>query len=228
MLHRTDSLAGGARHAMKDERSTPNDARAEALRRGPRLDPAGAEFWTVRYRDGVTPWDAGAAPATLVAFVRAEGAPLRVLVPGCGSAYEVRTFAEAAHEVLGIDFSAAAVERAGEVLGEWSRCLRRADFFTDELGAAYDLIYERAFLCALPPAHWERWAARIVRLLAPGGRLAGFFYSSTDDRGPPFGLKPGELQRLLAPGFDLVEDRAVHDSIPVFAGRERWQVWRRR
>ena len=28
--------------------------------------------------------------------------------------------------------------------------------------------------------------------------------------------------------FAEVEDAAVDDSIPVFSGRERWQVWRRR
>jgi hypothetical protein len=65
-------------------------------------------------------------------------------------------------------------------------------------------------------------------VLRPGGRLAGFFFWSDDERGPPFGLKHGELEALLAPGFDRIEDAPVADSIPVFAGRERWQVWRRR
>ena len=37
-----------------------------------------------------------------------------------------------------------------------------------------------------------------------------------------------ELEALLAPVFDPIEHAAVTDSIPVFAGRERWQVWRRR
>jgi hypothetical protein len=40
-------------------------------------------------------------------------------------------------------------------------------------------------------------------------------------------LKAGELELLLAPAFDRIEDAAVADSIPVFAGRERWQTWRR-
>ena len=227
MLHRTDPTDARSR-TMKDQRSTPDDARAEALRNGPRLDPAGAEFWSVRYRERFTPWDAGGVPAMAAELARAQRSPLRILIPGCGSAYEVRAFAEAGHDVLAIDFSASALERAAEVLGEWSRLLRRADFFADDLGAPYDLVYERAFLCALPRAHWERWAVRVAELVAPGGRLAGYFFSSADERGPPFGLKPGELQRLLGAAFDLVEDRAVPDSIPVFAGRERWQAWRRR
>ena len=32
----------------------------------------------------------------------------------------------------------------------------------------------------------------------------------------------------LSSAFDLIEEGEVDDSIPVFAGRERWMVWRRR
>jgi hypothetical protein len=35
------------------------------------------------------------------------------------------------------------------------------------------------------------------------------------------------LMKLLTPSFERVEDVAVDDSISVFSGRERWQVWRR-
>jgi thiopurine S-methyltransferase len=41
-------------------------------------------------------------------------------------------------------------------------------------------------------------------------------------------MKAGELERLLAAAFDRIEDASVDDSIPVFAGGERWQVWYRR
>lgn len=205
-----------------------DDPTAARLRAGPRLDPAGPEFWSARYREGFTPWDAGGVPSALEAFLRGEGSPLRVLVPGCGSAYEVRVFDAAGHDVLAIDFSASALERAREILGSLSPRLRQADFFTDDLGGPFDLVYERAFLCALPRRLWTRWAARIAELLPPGGRLAGFFFASGEPRGPPFGLRPGELEGLLAQAFERVDDRAVADSIPVFAGGERWQVWRRR
>ncbi len=198
------------------------------LRRGPRLDPAGAEFWDARYREAFTPWDAGGVPAAVKRFLAVEHSARRVLLPGCGTAYEARAFAERGHDVLAIDFSARALERARALLGEWSRVLRYADFFADDLGAPFDLVYERAFLCALPRPQWPRWAARVAEIVRPGGRLIGFFFWSDDERGPPFGLKAGEIERLLAPAFDRVADAPVEDSIPVFAGRERWQEWRRR
>lgn len=34
-------------------------------------------------------------------------------------------------------------------------------------------------------------------------------------------------EALLSRAFDRIEDAPVADSIPVFAGRERWQIWRR-
>jgi SAM-dependent methyltransferase len=207
------------------------DETAERLRLGPRLDPAGPAFWDVRFREGFTPWDAGGVPAALREFLTRDAGDMRaarrVLVPGCGSGYEVQAFAAAGHEVVAIDFSPAAIEAARRVLGELGHVLVQGDFFAHPLGE-FDLVYERAFLCALPRAHWPRWTARIAEVLRPGGRLAGFFFWSDDERGPPFGLKRGELEALLSSAFDRIEDAPVADSIPVFAGRERWQVWRRR
>jgi len=207
--------------------SEPDDAAAR-LRRGPKLDPAGPEFWDLRFREGFTPWDAGGVPAAVRTFLGRETRRLRVLIPGCGSAYEARAFAAAGHDVVAIDFSAAAVEAARRVLGPLAHVLVRGDFFEFDRGAPFDLVYERAFLCALPRPHWPRWASRVAEVLGPGGRLAGFFFWDEVPGGPPFGLRAGELETLLAPAFDRVEDAPVADSIPVFAGRERWQVWRRR
>jgi SAM-dependent methyltransferase len=198
------------------------------LRRGPRLDPGGAAFWDARYRESFVPWDAGRAPAALARFLDGERTTLRVLIPGCGSAYEALDFAMRGHDVLAVDFSALALDRARAVLGDRANVLRQADFFADDLGAPFDLVYERAFLCALPRALWARWAARVAELMRPGGRLAGFFYFDDGERGPPFGLGSGEADALLAGAFDRIADAPVADSLPVFAGRERWQVWRRR
>ena len=64
---------------------------------------------------------------------------------------------------------------------------------------------------------------------APGGDLAGYFYFDADERGPPFALRDaGQLAELLSPAFERLEDAAVGDSIDVFKGKERWQVWKRR
>jgi hypothetical protein len=66
---------------------------------------------------------------------------------------------------------------------------------------------------------------RTAGLLSPQGRIAGFFFFEDGERGPPFGLKSGELEALFAGHFERSTDAAVSDSIPIFEGKERWQVW---
>jgi len=193
----------------------------------PKEDPAQPEFWERRFREGVTPWDAGGVPPRLQDFLAAEPAAQRVLIPGCGSGYEIRAFIDAGWSVLAVDYAEAAVERARALLGPHAGCVRRADFFSFDPGSPFDLVYERAFLCALPRSLWDSYAPRVAEMLAPAGRLAGFFFFDEADRGPPFGLKPGEIQRLLDGRFHREADEAVRQSVPVFAGKERWQVWRR-
>lgn len=194
----------------------------------PREDAARPEFWEKRFRDNFTPWDAGRTPATLEQFLKTEPGGRRVLVPGCGSGYEVRAFAEAGHDVLAIDFAVAAVERARRILGPLSDRVRLADFFEFDFGAPFDLVYERAFLCSLPRPLRPRYVQRVLEVLGPRGKVAGFFFFEDGERGPPFGLKTGELEALFGERFDRTADSEVDDSIPIFAGKERWQVWSRR
>lgn len=186
------------------------------------------DFWDTRYRAGVTPWDAGGVPPQLARWM-AELSSARVLVPGCGAGYEVRAFAQAGHDVLGIEFSDAAIEAAGRALGPLAARVRKADYFVFET-APFDIVYERAFLCALPRRVWPRWAERTAALLRPGGALAGFFFFDDNDRGPPFGISQARLDALLRPSFavEASVEIAPAESIEVFKGKERWQVWRRK
>lgn len=190
-------------------------------------DSSRPDFWDTRFRSGVTPWDAGGVPPLFSAFLDDKPA-LKVLVPGCGTGYEIRALAEGGHDVLGIDFSEAAVEAAQAFLGPLASRVRRADFF--ELSGQFDLVYERAFLCALPRALWSRWAQRMAELVRPGGELAGFFFLDENQKGPPFGTTLHGLRALLDGEFTLESDLPVDpaQSLPVFAGKERWQVRKRK
>jgi SAM-dependent methyltransferase len=191
-------------------------------------DPSSPDFWSERFEHRFMPWDKGGVPAALRHFVEHAPRPLATLIPGCGTGYEVGYLSDAGWEVTAIDFSPAAVEAARQVLGTWGNRVVQADFFEFVPPHPVELIYERAFLCALPVHMREAIAARWAALLPPGGLLAGFFFFDDSPKGPPFGIAPAELERLLAPSFERIEDLPVSDSLPVFAGKERWQVWRRR
>jgi len=191
-------------------------------------DPTAPDFWTERFEHGFMPWDRGGVPARLLRFVAEAGRPYVTLIPGCGTGYEVGSLSQAGWDVTAIDFSGAAVESARKVLGPWGNRVVEADFFTFAPAKPVELIYERAFFCALPPRMRSAIAGRWAELLPPGGLLAGFFFFDDTPKGPPFGITRDELDALLAPSFECIADEAVDDSLPVFAGKERWQVWRRR
>ncbi|ACQ99087.1 thiopurine S-methyltransferase [Burkholderia pseudomallei] len=189
-------------------------------------DPGDASFWDERFEQGVTPWDSARVPDAFAAFA-ARHARVPVLIPGCGSAYEARWLARAGWLVRAIDFSAQAVAAARRELGEDAGLVEQADFFTYAPPFVPQWIYERAFLCAIPRSRRADYARRMAELLPPGGFLAGFFFIGATPKGPPFGIERAELDALLCPHFALVEDEPVADSLPVFAGRERWLAWRR-
>ena len=92
-------------------------------------DSSKPEFWETRYRERLTPWDAGGVPRKLAQWLSAQPLGRRVLIPGCGSGYEVQAFAERGDDVLAIDFSHAAVESAQRRLGKLAHRVRPADFF---------------------------------------------------------------------------------------------------
>lgn len=190
-------------------------------------DPREPGFWDERFARAFTPWDRGGVPAELRRFATA-GQPGTILIPGCGSGHELAWLMEQGWEASAIDFAPLAVERARGIAGQWAGRVVQADFFAWEPQQALDVVYECAFFCALPPAMRGQVVARWAGLLGPGKLLAGFFYFGERPKGPPFGIPREELERLLAPYFDLVEESAVEDSLAVFEGRERWIVWRRR
>ncbi|MBI2211235.1 MAG: methyltransferase domain-containing protein [Deltaproteobacteria bacterium] len=191
-------------------------------------DPSAPEFWDVRFREGRVPWDAGGVPHELAEYLAGASGGGRALIPGCGAAYEVAAFHEAGYEVIAIDFSPAAVAAAARALGPLQGTVRLGDFFQYDFGMVrFDIIYERAFLCSLPRRFRPDYCARVFDLLRPGGLLIGFFFYDPGESGPPFGLGQGELHDLLKERFLLAADEEARSSVSVFAGRERWQVWRR-
>jgi thiopurine S-methyltransferase len=207
---------------MSDSAASPTQIKPDDQR------PEHPDFWSKRFGEGLTPWDAGKVPAAFADFIARQSVPVNTLIPGCGSAWEAGHLAELGWPVTALDFSPAAVATARKILGTAAVDLVCDDFFTFAPPRPYQLIYERAFLCALPRKLWADWGRRVAELLPGGGLLAGYFFLCDQPKGPPFGILPEHLDALLSPNFTRIEDAAVDDSIPVFSGRERWQVWQRR
>ena len=203
-------------------------------------DPLSPEFWDERFDGEFTPWDRGEAPARLRAFIaetanqvsatmwQTPGFGPRVLIPGCGAGYELALLCESGWDATAIDFSPSAVAAARQNVGRHAGRVVEADFFAYEPPQPLDIIYERAFLCAMPRHMWPQVIARWADLLPEGGQLVGYFFFDNNEKGPPFGADRAELQAQLERYFVLEQDEAVEDSIPVFQGKERWMSWRRK
>lgn len=191
------------------------------------MDSTDVDFWEQRYRAHRTPWDQHGVPPALRRFLQRTPTRARVLIPGCGSGHEVRAFHDAGWQPIAIDYSPAALELARAHLGPLSSTLRLADFFADDLGGPFDWIYERTFLCSMPPARWPVYVRRMTELLRPGGNLFGIFAYGHEPEPPPYLLGPGEGQTLLGPAFRLTDDQPIPaaESLPIFADKERWQIW---
>ncbi|GHU09807.1 hypothetical protein AGMMS50225_11620 [Betaproteobacteria bacterium] len=210
------------------------------MEKPPHQRPELAEFWDSRFQSGCMPWQDGRMHPELSRFLptlpgclghtgTTPNAPLhglRVLIPGCGHAFEAGCFAALGAHVVALDFSAAAVAAAREVLADWKGELVHGDFFTYAPNEGFDLIFERAFLCALPRHLWPDYARQTARLLKPGGIVAGFFFYGEEGKGPPFAAAPKTLTQLLGAYFTRIDDQAVANPLPLFPG-ERWQVWQR-
>jgi hypothetical protein len=197
---------------MSDQRRAPNDSSHPG-------------FWDARYEAGETPWDFHGVPAELKAFLKTSQ-PECVLIPGCGVGYEGRAFCDAGWSVTAIDFSPRAVERARSELGVLGSCVVQDDVFTHDFGSRrFDIIYERTFLCALPPDLWPAYVKRMTQLLRLGGKLLGFFLYGEEHDPPPYPLTPEKARELFGKKFSLVNTLPVSDSLTMFAGNERWQEW---
>jgi SAM-dependent methyltransferase len=169
---------------------------------------SGPEFFDIRYTEEKMPWDFGGIPDLLNKFLAERSETGRVLIPGCGSAYEIEAFSERGWEAMGLDFSAAGVARARQLLGPLGSKVHYGDFFDYPLGGRrFDAVYERAFLCSLPPE---------------------FFFMGPEDDPPPYPISQDELFKLLGGFFAKLRDQEVEDSLPLYAGKERWQIWTRK
>ncbi len=193
-------------------------------------DPAAPEFWDRLFDKEFTPWDAEATPPELDAWLDAQPKPGRVLIPGCGSAWEALSFDRRGWDVTALDFSPQAVDKARAFLSEngFRGKLICDDFFA-HTAEPYTLIYERAFLASFPRHLRIAWGNRIPHLLQECGLLMGcFFLDDTDNPEkplPPFALATDELASLLGTDFNKHHSSPTSTPVKVFKNREWWEVW---
>lgn len=167
-------------------------------------DPA--EWWDEAY-EGEPPWDTGRPQPGIVDAAERGLVRARVLDVGCGTGTHACHFAARGHPVVGIDFSAAAIERAREKARE--RDLDVAFRVGNALDLPADLgpfetIVDSGLFHAFDADRRAAYADELANLVPSGGRVVavGFREGAPEDGGPN-PVSAGDVRRAFDDGWTV-------------------------
>ncbi len=176
--------------------------------------------WNESYASGQLPWDTGQPEPLLVEFVASSGVkPGPTLEIGAGTGTNAIWMAERGFDLLGVDISPLAVEkaRAKTEVGTLPCRFETLDFLAETVpGGPFQFVFDRGcFHVFEEPDERQRFAARVAAILAPGGlwlSLIGSTEGSAHEFGPP---RRSAVEVILAiePVLEVVELRSAefHD-----------------
>ena len=187
--------------------------------------------WDSSYASGELPWDTGEPDENLVNAVH-KGAvtPGRALEVGCGTGTNAHWLAGEGFDVLGVDLSPLAVEKARQK-GAGAR-FEVGDFLKGPPPGPFSFVFDRGcFHVFDEAAERARFAERVAALLGPGGvwlSLIGSTEGPPRDSGPPR-RSAREVTAAIEPVLEVVELRAVRFGVVSdTAAHHAWQCLSRR
>lgn len=166
------------------------------------------EFWQERFEKKETGWDRGGPSPQLLDWLDSGALqPCRIVVPGCGRGWEVVELARSGFDVVGLDYTPAAVEQVR------ARCeqegvkaeIVQADVLSYMPSQPFDAVYEQTCMCALHPEHWVSYGRQLASWVRPGGSLFALFMqilrtAATQEgqiQGPPYHCDINAMRALL-------------------------------
>jgi SAM-dependent methyltransferase len=179
------------------------------------------EYWDKRWQDQQTGWDVGKVSTPLKDyFDQITDKNLRILIPGCGNAYEAEYLWEQGFQnTYIVEISELAVE---SFLKRYPKFPKDHVFISDFflLNEQFDLIIEQTFFCAIDPKMREAYAKKSAELLKPGGKLVGLLFNRDFEGGPPFGGHKEEYLKTFSPYFKITTMDTAYNSIEPRKGTE--------
>lgn len=179
-------------------------------------------FWNERWLNNQTGWDIGYASPAIVDYMRTyPDRNARILIPGCGNAYEAQALVEMGFtNITLIDISPIAIEniknryKSFPQIRVWCH-----DFF--KIDETFDLVLEQTFFCAIPKSWRANYVQKMNEILAPNGKVAGLmFHVEFEKEGPPFGGSIHEYQQLFSSAFHVLKMEHTEKSIQPRMGSE--------
>lgn len=179
-------------------------------------------FWNNRYATKETSWDIGYASTPLKEYIdQLEDKNVRILIPGCGNAYEAEHLYKSGFaNVFLLDIAPLALRLFSERVPKFPKeHLLEGDFF--EHKDSYDLILEQTFFCAINPILREKYVKKMYDLLKPNGKLAGLLFAEEFGKDhPPYGGTKEEYEKRFSPFFNIKKIEIAHNSIEARKGKE--------
>lgn len=184
------------------------------------------EYWQERYSNHETGWDIGSASTPLKEYIDGlRDKTLKILIPGCGNAYEAAYLYEKGFlNTYLVDFAEAPLKAFAEKYPEFPKDqLICNDFFN--LEGQFDLILEQTFFCALDPALRNDYCRKMSTLLAPKGKLVGLLFNQKFEKeGPPFGGFLEEYKPQFSQFLNIQVLEECRNSIAPRAGKELFMI----
>ncbi|MGE4054319.1 MAG: class I SAM-dependent methyltransferase [Vicinamibacterales bacterium] len=184
--------------------------------------------WNEHYASGQTPWDSGEPDPALVAAVEAGTIPAgRALEVGCGTGTNALWLAAHGFDVLGVDVSPLAIDRARAKMGDGGATCRfeLLDFLEDPPEGPFDFVFDRGcFHVFDAPEVRARFAALVAGVLTPGGlwlSLIGSTEGAARDTGPPR-RSARDIASAVEPVLEIVELRSIHFDLDLEMPPAAW------
>ncbi|KAF6162339.1 hypothetical protein GIB67_008468 [Kingdonia uniflora] len=190
--------------------------------------------WEKCWEQGLTPWDLNEPTPILLDLLQKGSIPSgRVLVPGCGSGYDVVTMAGPDRYIVGLDISDNAIRKARELYLSSPKAsyfaFLKEDFFTWNPTELFDLIFDYTFFCAIEPSMRSTWGSRVQDLLKPDGELITLMFPISDHvGGPPYKVSLADYEEVLHPmGFKAISVLDNELAVGQRKGIEKLGRWKR-
>lgn len=176
------------------------------------------DYWNSRWKEGKTGWDLGMPSPPLLHLIQSlhPSKNSRILIPGCGNAWEAEWLAANGFTDITLvdiapDLCSQLEQRFAQTPAITVRCM---DFF--DLEGPYDLVLEQTFFCAILPELRGAYVEKMHALLAEHGILAGVLFDTLFPfDGPPFGGHADDYRALFGEQFQHVQIMAcIHSAAP--------------
>lgn len=183
--------------------------------------PLDQTYWNNQYQANATGWDLGQVSPPIKTYIDSiENKEVKILIPGCGNAYEAEYLIQQGFtNITVIDIAPSLVENLKQRFAN-NKNIRvvLGDFF--EHHGTYDYIIEQTFFCALPPTMRQKYVWKMHQLLSDYGKLIGLLFNREFEISPPFGGNIKEYEPLFYKAFTFNSISLAGNSIPSRANSE--------